>query len=91
MMDYQQNKVAFHLCWRKIWKQLFYINGIMYRLTYLMRVPVTVKDDDRVRSLQVKAKATGSGTEEEDEVLRSFLIEFLQECSSILGLGCSWK
>lgn len=42
-----------------------------------MRVPVTVKDDDGVGGLQVEPQATGSGTEEEDEVLRSFLVKFL--------------
>lgn len=54
-----------------------------------MRVPVTVKDDDSVGSLQVEAEATGSGAEQEDEVLRSFFIKFLQKCRSVLRLGGS--
>lgn len=61
------------------------------RWTNLVRVPVTVKDDDSVGSLQVEAEATGSGAEQEDEVLRSFFIEFLQKCRSVLRLGGSWN
>lgn len=55
----------------------------------LVRVPVTVEDDHSVSSLQVEAEAASSGTQEEDEVLRAFLIEFLQQCCSVLGLGGS--
>lgn len=58
---------------------------------YLVWVPVTVKDDDSVGSLQVEAEASGSGTEQEDEVLRSLLIKFFQQRSSILRLGGSWN
>lgn len=54
-----------------------------------MRVPVAVKDDDSVSGLQVEAEAASSGTEQEDEVLRSFLVKFLQQRSSVLGLGGS--
>lgn len=53
------------------------INTIMFWWTDLVRVPVTVKDDDRIGGLQVEPQATGSGTEEEDEVLRPFLVKFL--------------
>ena len=56
-----------------------------------MWVPVTVKDDDSVGSLQVEAEAASSGTEQEDEVLRSFLIKLLQQRRSILRLGGSWN
>lgn len=59
--------------------------------TNLVWVPVTVEDDDGVGSLQVEAEAAGSGAEQEDEVLRSFLIKFLQQCRSVLGLGGSWN
>lgn len=54
-----------------------------------MGVPVAVKDDDSVSGLQVQAEAAGSGAEEEDEVLRSFLVEFLQQRGSVLRLGRS--
>lgn len=54
-----------------------------------MWVPVAVKDDDGVSSLQVEAEAAGSGAEQEDEVLRSFLIKFLQQGRSVLRLGGS--
>lgn len=49
-----------------------------------MRVPVAVKDDHGVGGLQVEAEAAGSGAEEEDEVLRSFLVELLQQRGSVL-------
>lgn len=52
-----------------------------------MRVPVAVKDDDGVGSLEIEAEAAGSGAEQEDEVLRSFLIKFLQQRRSVLRLG----
>lgn len=52
-----------------------------------MGVPVAVKDDNGVGSLQVEAEATGSGAEQEDEVLRAFLIKFLQQHRSVLRLG----
>lgn len=58
---------------------------------YLVWVPVTVEDYDSVGSLQVEAEATGSGAEQEDEVLRSLLIKFLQQSSSVLRLGGSWN
>lgn len=44
-----------------------------------MRVPVAVEDDHGVRGLQVEAEAAGSGAEQEDEVLRSLLVELLQQ------------
>lgn len=44
-----------------------------------MWVPVTVKDDHSVGRLQVEAEAAGSGAEQEDEVLRSFLVKLLQQ------------
>lgn len=44
-----------------------------------MWVPVAVEDDDGVGCLQVEAQAAGSGAEQEDEVLRSLLIKFLQQ------------
>lgn len=49
-----------------------------------MRVPVAVKDDDGVGGLQVEAEAAGSGAEEEDEELRAFLVELLQQRGSVL-------
>lgn len=58
-------------------------------MTDLMGVPVTVENNNSVCSLQVQAEATGSGAEQEDEVLRSFLIKLLQECRSVLRLGGS--
>lgn len=60
-------------------------------MTDLMGIPVTVEDNNGVGSLQVQAEATGSGAEQEDEILRSFLIKFLQQCCSVLRLGCSWN
>lgn len=49
-----------------------------------MWVPVTVEDDDGVGGLQVEPEAAGSGAEEEDEVLRSFLVELLEEHGPVL-------
>lgn len=51
-----------------------------------MWVPVAVEDDDGVGRLQVEAEAARSGAEQEDEVLRSFLIKFLQQCGSVISL-----
>lgn len=62
---------------------------MMSRWRYLVWVPVAVKDDDSVGSLQVEAEAPGSGAEQEDEVLRSFLVKFLQQRRSVLRLGGS--
>lgn len=59
----------------------------MWWRRYLVGVPVAVKDDNGVGSLQVEAEATGSGAEQEDEVLRAFLIKFLQQHRSVLRLG----
>lgn len=59
--------------------------------TDLVWVPVAVEDDDSVGGLQVEAEASGSGAEQEDEILRSLLIKLLQQRSSVLGLGGSWN
>lgn len=54
-----------------------------------MWVPVAVKDDDGVSGLQIEAEAASSSTEQEDEVLRSFFVKFLQQRGSVFGLGGS--
>lgn len=59
----------------------------MWLRRYLVRIPIAVKDDDGVGSLQVEAEAASSGAQQEDEVLRSFLIKFLQQHGSVLRLG----
>ncbi len=45
---------------------------------YLVRVPVAVKDDNGVSSLQVQPQTSCSGTQQEDEVLIGRIIEVLQ-------------
>ena len=44
-------------------------------LNVIVRIPIGVIDDDRVGSVQVDAQATGSGGQEEDELLGAFSIE----------------
>lgn len=48
------------------------------RASHLMWVPVRVKNNYSVGRLQVEAEASGSCAQEEDKVLRLWVIECLQ-------------
>ena len=56
---------------------------------YLMRVPITVKDDDSISSLQVETKTSSTSTQQEEKVLRVWSIEQTQQTATIFRLGCS--
>lgn len=54
-------------------------------------VPIRVKDDDSISSLQVKTQTTGSGTQEENIVFGVWFIEKCHSVSSVIGLGATIK
>lgn len=58
---------------------------------YLVRVPVAVKDDNSVSSLQVQPQTSCSGTQQEDKVLIGRIIKVLQQHATILSLSGSYK
>lgn len=55
-----------------------------------MRVPVAVKDYDSVGRLQIQAETSCSGAEQEDKVLRGWVVEGLQQCTTVLRFGGSY-
>lgn len=55
-----------------------------------MRIPIAVKDDDRVGRLQIEAETSCSGAEQEDKVLWGWVVEGLQQCATILRFGGSY-
>lgn len=59
--------------------------------TDLMRVPVTVKDDDSVGRLQVQTQTSGSGTQQKDEVLKGWIIKVLQQRATIFSFSGSYR
>lgn len=58
---------------------------------YLVRVPVTVEDDDRVGRLEVEAQPPGPRAQQEDEILGAWLIERLQQHPPVLCLRGPWN
>lgn len=58
---------------------------------YLVRIPVAIKDDNGVGRLQVQPQTAGSGTQQEDKVLKRRVIEVLQERATVLSLGGSCR
>lgn len=56
-----------------------------------MGVPVAVKNDHSVGRLQVQTQTSGPGTEQEYEVLGGGVIERLQQHTSVLSFGSSYK
>lgn len=61
-------------------------------LEILVRVPVTIKNDDCVGSLQVETKAASTSAENEELIGRIRRIKELQELRAIGGFGaaCVW-
>lgn len=55
-----------------------------------MRIPVAVKNDDGVGRLQIKAEASCSGAEQEDKVLWGWVVEGLQQRTTVLRFGGSY-
>jgi hypothetical protein len=60
-------------------------------MVYLVRVPIRVKDDDRVSRLEVQAQPTSSGTEQEYKVWGILNVEHLQHVRPVVGLGSTIK
>lgn len=58
---------------------------------YLVRVPVAVKDDNSISRLQVQPQTSCSGAQQEDEVLKGWIIKVLQQHATILSLSGSYK
>ena len=63
---------------------ILYLSYLCPTLADLVRVPVAVKDDNSVGSLQVEAQTSSSGAQKENKVLRSLLVELLEQRSPIL-------
>lgn len=55
-----------------------------------MGIPITVKDDDRVSRLQVKAETSCPGAEQENKVLRGWVIECFQQQATVLRFSGSY-
>lgn len=58
--------------------------------SYLMRIPVTIKNDNRVSRLQVEPQATSSGTQQEHKVLIGRVIKVLKQHATVLSLSGSY-
>lgn len=56
-----------------------------------MRVPIAVKDDNSVGRLQVQTQTSGSGTQQENEVLIGWIIEVLEQHATIFSFSGSCK
>ena len=56
---------------------------------YLMRIPVTVKQDDSISRLKIEPQTACSGTQHEYEVRAVSLIEGLKKYATIISLSCT--
>lgn len=54
---------------------------------YLVRIPVTVKQDDSISRLKIEPQTACPGTQHEDEVRAVSLIEGLKKYATIISLG----
>jgi len=54
-----------------------------------MRIPIGVKDDDRVSSLKIQAKTSSSCAEQEDKIFGIWSVETLEKISSLICFGSS--
>lgn len=71
------------------WTKLETVN-LSWLPSYLMRVPVTIKNDDCVSRLQVEPQATSSGTQQEHKVLKRRVIKVLKQHATVLSLSGSY-
>ncbi len=69
------------------------LNNTIFKGTvlYLVRVPVAVKDNNSVSSLQVQPQTSCSSTQQEDKVIIGRIIKVLQQHATILSLSGSYK
>ncbi|KAH3663038.1 hypothetical protein OGATHE_004614 [Ogataea polymorpha] len=58
-------------------------------LKVLMRIPVCVKDNNRVGSLQVQSQTTRSSRKKENKIWRILRVEILQQCSTVISSSVS--
>lgn len=56
-----------------------------------MGIPVTVKDDDSVSRLQIETKTSRPGAQQEHKVLWGWVIERLQQHTTVLCFGGSYR
>lgn len=64
--------------WVKAEPKRLNVDGNRRKATYLMRIPVRVKNNHSVGRLQVEAEASSPGAQEENKVLRLWVVERLQ-------------
>lgn len=58
-------------------------------LKILMGIPVRVENDDRVGRLQVETQATGTGRQQEEEVVRRLVVELFEQITAIIRFRCT--
>jgi len=63
-----------------------YADYIASNVLNLVRVPVGIKDDDGVSSLQVQSEAAGTRAENEQKDFRMWIIEHRQQLTTVITL-----
>ena len=58
--------------------------GAILGLQILVRIPVRVENDDRVGGLQIKTETTGTSRQQEEEIIRVFVVEPLEQVTSVV-------
>ena len=58
--------------------------GAILGLQILVRIPVRVENDDSVGGLQIKTETTGTSRQQEEEIIRVFVVEPLEQVTSVV-------
>ena len=58
--------------------------GAILGLQILVRIPVRVENDDSVGGLQIETETTGTSRQQEEEIIRVFVVEPLEQVTSVV-------